>query len=153
MPGYKTHLVGGVVSFGLVVFIAGFLSASFSTLFEWLCCACLGALFPDIDIKSKGQQLFFRVTAVVFVVLLWQRRITDVAIMSTIALIPLTVKHRGITHSMWFIGALCAMIFTIVACTAASYLTMVFFDLLFFFAGAFSHVLLDFGPRKLFFRK
>jgi membrane-bound metal-dependent hydrolase YbcI (DUF457 family) len=149
MPGYKTHLMGGFIAFSLLVVAIGAVYGSLSTLIEWLCCAFFGALFPDIDIKSKGQQLFFRVLGVLFLILLWQRRIVDIAIMSTLAFLPLTVKHRGITHSLWFLVGLCAAMLFIVAAAAASYLSIVFFDLLFFVAGFFSHILLDFGPRQL----
>src|SRR5438309_2217826 len=62
MPGYKGHLVGGTVAFGLLFFaLVGVVVRQPSMLIagEWLLFALAGSLFPDIDIKSKGQKYFY----------------------------------------------------------------------------------------------
>jgi len=69
MPGYKGHLVGGTVAYGLLFFgLVGVVvkQPSMLTAGEWLLFALAGSLFPDIDIKSKGQKYFYYVIFLFF---------------------------------------------------------------------------------------
>ncbi|MGC2310143.1 MAG: hypothetical protein WA432_00805 [Candidatus Babeliaceae bacterium] len=64
MPSYKGHLLGGLVVYSIaLLFMATTLS--WLTKGEWLLCTLFGALFPDIDIKSKGQKLFYALLLVI----------------------------------------------------------------------------------------
>lgn len=144
MPGYRTHIVGGILSWAALLLALSHYCTSGFIAVEWLCCACFGSLFPDIDIKSKGQQLFYRILAIAFILMLLKGRFVDIAMMSALALFPLTVRHRGIMHSFWFLLGLCAVIVFAVWCCAEQFALLVFFDLLFFLAGACSHLFLDF---------
>jgi len=59
MPNYKGHLAGGVVTYCVVLCALVGTAPSFMTAGEWLLFTLAGALFPDIDIKSKGQKYFY----------------------------------------------------------------------------------------------
>src|SRR5438445_6777467 len=77
MPGYKGHLVGGTVAFGLLFFaLVGVVVRQPSMLIagEWLLFALAGSLFPDIDIKSKGQKYFYYVIFLFFIILSVRQR-------------------------------------------------------------------------------
>jgi len=62
--------------------------------------AMLFALFPDIDIKSKGQGLFYWLVFILDVLLIWIGAIEVAAYLGLIAILPLLSKHRGWTHSI-----------------------------------------------------
>lgn len=149
MPNYKGHLVGGAAAFGIVLYCIKSKNPTIITALEWLCCALLGALFPDIDTKSKGQKIFYRMVFFSVVVLLIQMRIRAVAFVSLLALSPLLIRHRGITHSLWFIVFLCSSALVYAHIFAPAYAQLVFFDALFFCAGAISHLWLDLGLRRM----
>lgn len=65
----------------------------------WL--AVVFALFPDIDIKSKGQMLFYRLFFVLDLVLLLTNRYKEAALLGFLTLLPILSRHRGWTHTVW----------------------------------------------------
>lgn len=107
MAGYKGHISAGVF-FGAAM-VAGL---AFSPLAEsltleqklvkgivvlWL--AVVFALFPDVDIKSKGQVLFYRVFVLLDIVLLVFAYYVEAALLGFLALLPIISRHRGWTHT------------------------------------------------------
>ena len=152
MPGYKGHLVGGVIAFGLLFF--GVMSAivpepSRFTIGEWLLFALAGCLFPDIDIKSKGQKYFYYVVLVCFIILAARQRFQMLTCFSFIIITPMLVRHRGIFHSPRFVIALPLLLWIVVAMSMPQLATQFFVDMLFFITGALSHLWLDFGTRQM----
>ncbi len=109
MPGYKGHIAAGLI-FG-VLLIAGLAFSPLVSALEpielvrdavivlWL--AVLFALFPDVDIKSKGQILFYRIFVLLDIVLLTQKLFIEAALLGFLAMLPIISKHRGWTHSIW----------------------------------------------------
>lgn len=150
MPNYKGHLFGAAVVYTLALFCVCGFQVSLMRAFEWFVFALIGALFPDIDTKSKGQKLFYYCIGIVFLILVMQKRFQALAFVSFIALFPLIIRHRGITHSLWFIGALCISVLIFVQLQFPQYASIIFFDVLFFFIGALSHLILDRGFRRTF---
>ncbi len=148
MSNYKGHIFGGVGLFCIARYALKGYNPSILTSIEWLFFTIFGALFPDIDIKSKGQKLFYRLLFLLFCVLFLQQRFAAVALLSLLGVFPLLVKHRGITHSIWFIGTLSITSITYTYLFVPQYASIIFFDTLFFFIGAFSHLWLDLGLRR-----
>ncbi len=151
MSGYKGHLAGGLVAYGLVLSAAQvlqMLNPSPLTAAEWLGFTLAGALFPDIDIKSKGQKYFYSVLFILFIILIGTHHIELVAILGLLAVIPMMVRHRGIFHRTWFVIVLpvaCALVcstYSTVDCT------ILLHDAFFFILGALSHLVLDLGVRR-----
>ncbi len=109
MAGYKGHIVMAVI-FG-VLLVAGLGYTSLAAVMPmqerlvkgavmvWL--AVIFALFPDIDIKSKGQLLFYRLFFLLDLTLLLLGRWQEAAVVGFVALIPILSRHRGWTHSLW----------------------------------------------------
>jgi len=146
MPNYKGHLAGGTVAYSvLFLLLCNSIKPSFITAGEWLVCTLAGALFPDIDIKSKGQKYFYRIVLLLFIVLIIQNQLKLLAGCSVIATIPMLARHRGLFHRMWFIVSLPLVIWICVALISPQLSTIVFFDAIFFLAGALSHLWLDLG--------
>lgn len=109
MAGYKGHISAGVAFGALMVAGLAFSPLAASLTLEqklikalvvlWL--AVIFALFPDVDIKSKGQLLFYRVFFVLDIILLVNKYYIEAALLGFLALLPIISKHRGWTHTFW----------------------------------------------------
>jgi|HubBroStandDraft_1064217.scaffolds.fasta_scaffold118311_1 hypothetical protein len=152
MPGYKGHLVGGIVAFCILFVVAMGINPSYYTAGEWLLCTLAGALFPDIDVKSKGQKYFYYVVLAGLVFLVMQREFEVLTCFSFIVITPMLVRHRGIFHSPRFIILMPLMVWIMIAMVFPSTAQPLFFDTMFFIAGAFSHLWLDFGTRQMMYK-
>ncbi|HSC25023.1 MAG TPA: metal-dependent hydrolase [Candidatus Babeliales bacterium] len=151
MPGYKGHLAGGVIVFGILFFgvVVGFTKPSLMTACEWLLFTLAGSLFPDIDIKSKGQKYFYYIVFLFFIILTLRQRFEMLACCSFIILSPLLVRHRGIFHSPGFVIAAPMIFWIVISIFMPKISTQIFFDSVFFIVGALSHLWLDFGTRHM----
>jgi membrane-bound metal-dependent hydrolase YbcI (DUF457 family) len=145
MPGYKTHLVGGCAVYIVLLVIMRYYNPSPIAACEWLACALAGSLFPDVDIKSKGQKYFYYGTFLLFCILLTQKRYGLFACISICSLAPMLVKHRGIFHELWFIIMAPSVVGLAVGNVNTQARQSIFFCIVFFIAGAISHLLLDRG--------
>lgn len=150
MPGYKGHLVGGSCVFACGLFALKSLSPSYATIAEWLLCTLAGSLFPDIDTKSKGQGIYYRLILCILLFLLTQGNMQLFIAMSIISLIPLLVRHRGLFHKLWFVTCFPAVVSLILSIQFPMFATIIYFDAFFFIVGAISHLLLDLGVRRMF---
>ncbi len=149
MPQYKEHLIGGGVAYIIALMVVGSLQPSWLNGIEWLGCSLLGSLFPDVDIKSKGQKLFYRSGFFIFLLMLMWRKITVCLVIAVVSFIPLLVNHRGLFHRLWFV-LLCSFALPAYAYYfAPQYALLLFWDAFFFAAGAISHLWLDLGFRRM----
>lgn len=146
MPGYKTHTVGGVFTFVGLFYVVQkiFLTKyAFLTAFSCFFVTILGALFPDVDTKSKGQMIFYQVLLFYLLFLLWSQKFTMFMITTCLMMLPLLVPHRGLFHritflsSIFIVGSLCAYLWLPIRSAD------IILHLGFFTVGAFSHVFLD----------
>ncbi len=144
MPGYRAHMVGGVVAFSCVLYVLSqHGSTDAVTMAGWFVAALLGSLFPDIDTKSKGQGLFYKAMLVCLILLLWLHEMHLFILMSFVALMPLLVRHRGIFHQVWFVIAVpFAFAYAVGSSFALPHKDFLLIAL-FFVVGALSHILLD----------
>jgi len=158
MPGYKGHLAGGCVAYGLTLgLLYGFLpyvalaKYGFSSLvaLRWLFCALAGSLFPDIDVKSKGQKYFYWVILGFFLLLIIERKFKLLAASSIVSVLPMLVKHRGIFHKTWFVVLAPLGLWALFGTYAPEYSFALFLDVLFFIVGALSHLWLDLGLKRM----
>ncbi|MDQ5891087.1 MAG: hypothetical protein QG604_961 [Candidatus Dependentiae bacterium] len=153
MSGYRTHfsvaagcaLVLIIVTHRATPWIAWLSLTNIARIIA----SILGGLFPDIDIKSKGQQLLYALVIPLLVAALLAKHIVFSILLSALAIIPPLLPHRGITHNFWF---------TLIAPLSGPFLVNVYcpeytayaFDLcVYFIMGAISHLALDYGPREM----
>ncbi len=62
--------------------------------------AVLFGLWPDVDIKSKSQKIFYRVLFLLNVVLIvFFQKYLESALLGLFAMLPIMSKHRGWTHA------------------------------------------------------
>ena len=150
MPNYKGHLVGGIVIYALLFFcICATQKPSSMVAIEWLIATLAGALFPDIDIKSKGQKYFYYVVFVLFDVLAARQRFELVTCCSFIFLTPMLVRHRGIFHHPLFVIIMPLLLWLFLSTLVPKISHRLLMDTGFFIAGALSHIWLDVGTRHM----
>jgi len=107
MSTYKKHILGGVIFFVPLSFIIGLLFDyenlnNLEFLLQvgiLLSITLLFSLWPDVDIKSKGQLIFYRIFIVVDLLLIVFQKHQEAAYLGLFAMIPLISKHRGWTHT------------------------------------------------------
>ncbi len=118
MSMFREHWLGGLTAYSVFFIVSLILSVSVSISygisFDWnptlaldpfgiLACftiALLFGLFPDVDIKSKSQKIFYSVLFVLNLSLFFIfQRYLESAILGLFAMVPILSKHRGWTHS------------------------------------------------------
>ena len=115
---FREHWLGGLTAYS-VFFILSLIttltvSIFYGSPFDWnptitldpleivgcFVIALLFGLWPDVDITSKSQKIFYGVLFVVnFSLILFLRRYLESAIIGLLAMLPILSKHRGWTHS------------------------------------------------------
>lgn len=144
MPGYRAHLVGGMVLYGISIYLLRSFCGSVFVAAEWLIFALVGSLFPDLDTKSKGQGYLYQILLIAMIILAIQRKFLIMTFLSIAAFIPIIARHRGLFHSLAFIVAFSVTIALVVLFYSPEYKYVVMFDAIFFIIGAFSHLSMDY---------
>lgn len=106
MPGYKGHLNGGLIVGALAIgagILMGYLALNPLQLAGLLGFCLLGALFPDVDTDSKGQNFFYAVLIVIDAILIYHRQYRWASWLGLFAMLPALGHHRGWTHTWWAI--------------------------------------------------
>ena len=118
MSMFREHWIGGLTAYSVFFMISLIATVCVSILykssFDWnptismdpfgiLACftiALLFGLFPDVDIKSKSQKIFYSLIFVLDLsLILFFQRYLEAAILGLFAMLPILSKHRGWTHS------------------------------------------------------
>ena len=101
MSGYKVHMYGGVILMIIVIhfFYHSFFNPSFIEIFWYIIIATMFALWPDVDIKSKGQKLFYIIFFLTDLYLIFSSQFKISAFFGLIIILPILSKHRGWTHT------------------------------------------------------
>jgi membrane-bound metal-dependent hydrolase YbcI (DUF457 family) len=144
MPGYRGHIIGALVLWAVT--LVGTLFVRHVTgwqAIEFACMTIIGGLFPDLDTKSMAQKWLFRLLFVLGLMFILQERYQTMSLMMLIAIIPLLVRHRGLTHSLTFITCITLGSALGLGVYFPVYSSLIFWDALFFWLGAVSHLYLD----------
>lgn len=149
MPGYKGHLAGGCVAFSLAMIMLYHKCPSSTVAFQWLGSTLAGSLFPDIDIKSKGQKYFYWIVLLIIGLLTIKQQYQLLALCSVFSVLPMLVKHRGLFHRVWFVIGMPLSVWFLVSTYMPGYTYPMFYYTLFFVLGALSHLWLDLGIKQM----
>ncbi len=146
MPNHKTHLVAGLVC-GLVLtaMFKHFYPQSMNQIYNsflYTSFALAGSLFPDIDIKSKIQLMFWPVATVFILIALATSQINLFMIISFFVFFIVLVGHRTITHQFWFV-TLFPFLLALYVIKIKAPKNIIFFCVIYFIVGAYSHIVLD----------
>lgn len=108
---------------------------------EWFMFALAGAMFPDIDIKSTSQKYLYTVLFFFLLALVGKKKFYVATCLGIVSIVPIFSSHRGLFHRTWFV-----MLFPFfVWFWAFQAEVFLFYNMLFFIAGALSHLWLDMG--------
>lgn len=105
MPGYQAHTLGGVLVGAAAASAAVYFG--YYTVEQWpfLCAllgvCMLGALFPDIDTDSRGQNLFYGGMLLLDLAFIVKGMYKWAAFLGFFAIMPGLGHHRGWTHTWW----------------------------------------------------
>ena len=149
MPGYKEHLTAGTVVYTAGLFVVRHRCCSVSMAAELFACTLAGSLFPDIDITSKAQRSYYLLMGTIALWCLAMPYHGGIAFVLPALIMPPLVKHRGITHRWWFIALFTYSVWAVGVRFIPTWHETLTLDAWFFIAGAFSHLLLDLGPRRM----
>ena len=150
MSNYKGHLAGGLVAYIVAILILSLAQIGFSHQFQWFVATLAGALFPDIDIRSKGQRLFLEIMVLLLIGCLFLHAYIPIVFLLICGLLPLVVPHRGIFHDLGFILALVSLVSLFLVLVVPENTTTILSTAAFFLLGACSHLVLDVGFKKTF---
>ncbi|MEI7580781.1 MAG: metal-dependent hydrolase [bacterium] len=153
MSGYKTHYMVAA-GCGATLLLIMHQEAHILSLFSiqnFLCIlsSLLGGLFPDIDIKSKGQQLLYALIIPLLIAALLAKKIVFSVLLGALGVLSPLLPHRGITHELWFVLTAPLLGPLLVSLYCPEYTEYARSLYLFFIVGAVSHLVLDFGPQEL----
>ncbi len=112
---------------------------------EWLFFTLAGAMFPDIDIKSTSQKYLYGILFISLLALIGKKKFYTVACIGMLSMIPIFSNHRGLFHRPWFVILLPFATWYWLSQSFPSMTMFLFCDMLFFIAGALSHLWLDMG--------
>jgi membrane-bound metal-dependent hydrolase YbcI (DUF457 family) len=102
MASGKGHIVGGFVFLWLFLTVLSnyFFVPSAMEIVIFAAIAIMFALWPDVDIKSIGQKLFYTIFFVTDVILIFYfKELETAAYFGLLIILPILAKHRGWTHS------------------------------------------------------
>ena len=117
MSVFREHYIGGLVAYGsfFIVSVGASLISHLVLQYpiDWnptisldpwkiggcITIAVLSGLWPDVDIKSKSQSIFYRIFLGFNLILIWREHYIESAFLGLFAMLPLIGKHRGWTHS------------------------------------------------------
>ena len=118
MSMFREHWIGGLTAYSIFFVISLAVSISVSIIsglpFDWnptislnilvivgcFVVALLFGLWPDVDITSKSQKIFYSVLFVLNAVLIFiLKYYVAAALLGLFAMLPILSKHRGWTHS------------------------------------------------------
>ena len=143
MPSYRVHLIGGFLTYVGILQLMKSAEPTIAIILQGLVFCLLGALFPDIDVKSKGQKVFYSLLFLLLFYLIMHEKYCMFVVMSFLGIIPILVRHRGIFHHIWFLLAVTFGISLAVKSWCGQMEQVMLSNCWFFFAGTVSHVLLD----------
>ena len=146
------HIVGGITIWLMVAYFFRSFISSFFVLSIWLLCAVAGSLFPDIDVKSKGQKLFYGIMAPAYIFLFAQGQYALCFVVGLCALLPIMCTHRGLFHRWWFIVPFASLWGLAIVRMFPQYTDLTTTGTIFFILGSLSHLWLDFGLTRMFFK-
>jgi hypothetical protein len=148
MPGYKAHIAVGICSCMGLLYVISLITHIFPTFLQFIgcfVCAILGSIFPDIDTTSKAQRLFFIFSSIVLLSSIVVQAWFIFLNFSFVTVIVMFLKHRTITHSVWFLFTLSILLILFSVMVFNGFCIGGVLSALAFAIGAFSHLLLDFG--------
>lgn len=145
MAGYKGHLFWAVCTYGLVLCLSSLISWPVCYSLQNFISVLLGALFPDVDTKSKGQKIFYWLLLITLFYTFMMHWYCTSAVLVLLGFLPLMSSHRGLFHNLWFLIFLITIITLFLGRYCGGFTHCLISNAVFFFLGVLSHLIVDFG--------
>jgi len=102
MASGRGHIWGGLIFAIIFVYTITnyFYNPSLLEIVIYIALACMFSVWPDIDIKSHGQKIFYSMFLITDIFLILQKEFETAAYFGLIIILPILAKHRGWTHSI-----------------------------------------------------
>lgn len=146
MGSYRTHTIGGMLSFAGCIAALAFFSSTEISIEKGLALfaiTLMAALFPDIDTDSKGQNLFYSIFLLLDVYFILGKNYRYAAILGLLVMIPVLSRHRGWTHTLWAMVLIPAPILFLPWLLLGTELSNLVIYYVCAVAGYFSHLVID----------
>jgi len=145
MASGKGHIKGGILFFLIFIYtcICYFVVPSWIDTILYLNLFIAGALFPDVDIKSIAQKIFYSYFFIFDIFLIYNEEYKIAAYFGLIIITPLLGKHRGWTHSPFTMFLLSGLILAIPIYKSGIQDFSTAMYSISFFLGFLSHLFLD----------
>lgn len=153
MSNYRGHLIGGIGAYAAVVCVLSLSTIAVSSHLVWFLATLAGALFPDIDVRSKGQHLFLSILLLLLILCLFLQAYVPVVMILFFSTLPIVIPHRGLFHDLGFVGFLSGAVALFLIYLLPAKAESIVTTSLFFHLGVISHLLLDKGFKKTFYKK
>lgn len=150
MAMFKGHILGAIIFYAAVVFFFSLGSYGLINNISWFIATLAGALFPDIDISSKGQHLYLKVLALLFFLCLFFQAFVPLVMLLAMVILSVFVPHRSLFHDLRFIMAVTAIVAIGLLFLMPAKTHLIVSSSLFFLLGVLSHLLLDKGIKGTF---
>ena len=102
MPSGRKHIFGGILFILLFIHILShyYYRPSLFNIIIYISLGILFALWPDVDIKSIGQRIFYTIFLFTDIYLIVAGEFKVAAFFGLIIILPILARHRGWTHSV-----------------------------------------------------
>lgn len=152
MSMYRGHLVGGLIFYLILMVICSVWQNSLFFSIPGFIATLAGSLFPDIDVRSSGQNLFLKLLLLVMILCLFLQASIPLSLLLIFSFLPLIFPHRGLFHDLYFISVFVILFSgSLVYAMPSSWRTILMIAF-FFLLGVISHLMLDKGMKKTFHR-
>lgn len=152
MSNYRGHLIGGIGAYVAAVFLLSLSTIAVSSHLVWFLATMAGALFPDIDVRSKGQHLFLSILLLLLILCLFLQAYVPVVMILFFSVLPIIIPHRSLFHDLGFVGFLSTGVALFLIYVLPDRAETILSTSLFFLLGVVSHLLLDKGFKKTFYK-
>lgn len=98
MAGYKAHITASLLACGVLYMFPFWSTLSWPEQGACVAIAVFFGLWPDVDIKSKGQTIFLALFLVVNTILILREEYKRAAYLGLLVVLPVIARHRGWTH-------------------------------------------------------
>lgn len=145
MSSFGPHLAAGAtIGFiGIGCSTLMLTSPSMSSVLAPLVTGIMGALTPDMDIKSKSSKVMYLIFLSVAIYFIYQSK-TELALLTLIySIVPQLFSHRGFIHSIIFAVISTAILYYTFAYILAFSSMVAIISSATYLAGFFSHKILD----------
>jgi membrane-bound metal-dependent hydrolase YbcI (DUF457 family) len=145
MPNYKGHLAGGAAAFAITLKITTSLwnTPTITQIPLCLGICMLGSIFPDIDVKSKMQRLFYIAATFFLMGTIFYQLWALFFVATGLILLISGLQHRTLTHNIFFLISLPALIILYISFKNKDLFGPSLLLYSYFVSGTLSHVILD----------